>query len=158
MYLYVFHILTVFLMFSFAVSGCIAISRGIPGGLIQATWEKPASRRSCSSAMRPAISITGTFCFLARCKMPKGNLPISVWRSAEPSPVMTRLASCNRSSKWMVSNRRSMPCFGSRSQDAWQRPPQSVWREHQGPQPFRVLRLFGAQKYVQHHSRHKADW
>ncbi len=48
------------IMFSFAVSGCRAISSGKSGGLMQATREKPAARRTCSSAMRPAMSTTGT--------------------------------------------------------------------------------------------------
>lgn len=54
---------TIRLIFSFAVEGRIAISRGMPGGLMQATRAKPASRRFCSSAIRPAMSITGTSCF-----------------------------------------------------------------------------------------------
>lgn len=52
--------MTVLMIFSFAVEGCRAISSGKSGGLMQATREKPAARRSCSSAMRPAISTTGT--------------------------------------------------------------------------------------------------
>ena len=38
-----------------------------------------------------------------------GNLPISVCRSAEPSPVITRSASASKSSKWTASSNRSMP-------------------------------------------------
>ena len=54
--------------------------------------------------MQPAIAITFAPCFLANFATPIGALPIAVWLSNLPSPVITKSASFITSSNFISSN------------------------------------------------------
>ena len=88
---------TVLPTFNSAVFLRMASSNEIPGGLIHSTRANPALSNCSRSLIRPAMRQTGVLPDLAR--IPTGSLPISVCRSAEPSPVMTKSASRTSASK-----------------------------------------------------------
>ena len=90
-----------------ATSGRMASCREKPSGLMHLTSEKPACNSASLSLMRPAMRHTGTS---PDCRStPTGNLPMSVWLSADPSPVMTRSASLTTSLKRAASSSTSIP-------------------------------------------------
>ena len=89
----------------------IASSSGIPSGVMLSTKAKPAFSSSSMSLTQPATSATGTPVCCPRISMRCGNLPMSVCRSAPPSPVMIRSAPFIFSSKPMISSSRSAPYF-----------------------------------------------
>ena len=92
-----------------ATSGLRLSASGWPGGLMHTTCANPADRRSSASATWPATSHTGTHCWRQAWSTRCGNLPMSVWRSAQPSPVTTTVAPRSISSKWANRNSRSAP-------------------------------------------------
>ena len=73
--------------------------------------------------MLPASTMTGIFCFRASSKIPEGTFPITVCRSARPSPVKIRSAPVILLPKSSTSSIRRIPGFNSAFRNARKPPP-----------------------------------